>query len=491
MSTSVGGSGSLSSLLNSLGTNTSTGSSSGSAGSSGTSGSGAISSAGLASGLNVTAIVTALVNAKAAPAQSQITNSTTQATNQQDGLNALKSALATLDTALATLTNPSTYKTFDATLDDTTIATTTTLTSAVPGNYKIDVTQLAAAQKRSSGVVGTTATPGPGTLTIGVGKNSVNIAISATDTIASIAAKINGATGNPGVSATIINGSSGSQMLLTSTKTGVANGFTVSASSDSSSALAGIATALSTPGSNEATDAQLTIDNVPVDSASNSVSGALDGVTLNLAKTGSTNLTVSQDTDTVSTAVQGFVTAYNSYVTEVNALQEFVPASGSTPASTGALIGDATLESIQRQISSLLSATVPGNSIGSLAGLGITRSATDGTLQVDSDTLNAAVTTNSAAVQDLFAGTNGYATKLQSTVEGYTSNDGIIGTRLTSLTATLTGLGTQQTALNARMSTYQTQLTAQYTQLDTLMASLNTTSSFLTSTLAAMTKSTS
>jgi flagellar hook-associated protein 2 len=487
MSTSVGGSGSLSSLINSLGANTSTGGT-GSGTGTNTSGSGAISSAGLASGLDVQAIVTALVNAKAAPSQTQITNSTTQATNQQDGLNALKTALTALDTALATLTDASTYQTFNATLDDTTIASATTLTSAIPGSYAIDVTQLATAQKRSSGVVSTTATPGPGTLTIGVGKNSVNISVTATDTMASIAAKINSATGNPGVSATIVNGTGGSQLLLSSTKTGVANAFTISASSDSGSALAGIATALNTAGSSEAADAQLTIDNVPVTSASNSVSGALDGVTLNLTKTGSTNLTVSQNTDTIGSAVTGFVTAYNSYVTEANALSEFIPASGSTPATTGALIGDSTLNSIQRQISALMSATVPGNSIASLANLGITRSPTDGTLQVDSDTLNAAVSTNSAAVQDLFAGTNGYATKLQSTVEGYTANDGIIATRLTSLTNTLTGLGTQQTALNARMATYQAQLTTQYTQLDTLMASLNTTSSFLTTTLAAMTK---
>jgi flagellar hook-associated protein 2 len=154
------------------------------------------------------------------------------------------------------------------------------------------------------------------------------------------------------------------------------------------------------------------------------------------------------------------------------------------------LLGDATLASVQSQVANVLDGTVKGNSIGTLANLGITRQA-DGTLSIDTSTLNSALTSNPSAVQNLFSGTNGYATTLNSALNSYTSSDGIITTRITSLNNQLTQLGTQQTALNSRMAVYQQQLQQQYTALDTLMSTLNNTSSYLTTALAQLSGSSS
>jgi flagellar hook-associated protein 2 len=260
----------------------------------------------------------------------------------------------------------------------------------------------------------------------------------------------------------------------------VANAFSVSASSDSSSGLSSLATSLNTAGSNEAADAQLTIDGIPVSSATNSVSGALTGVTLNLATTGTSTLTVAQNTAPISSAVNDFVSAYNSYTSMVGTLNSYDPSTGAA----GILLGDSTLSSIQRQISGVIGSTVANNSIGSLASLGVTRNA-DGTISLDSSKLSTALS-NPSAVQGLFNGPNGLAVKLNSTINGYTSSDGILQTRITSLNSSLTSLQSQTTALNARMAVYQQQLTLQYTALDTLISSLNNTSSYLTQSLAAL-----
>jgi flagellar hook-associated protein 2 len=210
----------------------------------------------------------------------------------------------------------------------------------------------------------------------------------------------------------------------------------------------------------------------------------MDGVTLNLTGTGTNTLTVAQDNTAATNAIQGFVTAYNSYASTVAQLASYDPSTGNA----GVLLGDTTLSSLQRQMASVMSNAVAGNSIGTLANLGITRNP-DGTLNLDNNKLAAAFQSNSGAVKSLFTGTNGYATTLNTALNSYTSASGVISTRMNSLNNTLTQLSQQQTALNKRMATYQNQLQQQYTALDTLMSSLNNTSSYLTTALAQLNNS--
>ena len=499
--TSATSSNSLSSLLNTLTAN-STGSSSSSTGTgstdtSGTStsttsspGSGTLSASGIGSGLDVNAIVTALVNARKAASQNQIDTRTKQANNLLTGLSSLNSALGGIQSALATLTSINTFNSYTGTLTasggSSSIGTASTLSSAHPGTYTIAVSQLATAQKRTSDPVASGTAVGQGTLSITVGSNTMNVAVSATNTLADVASAINSSSSNPGVTATIVNGVNGQQLVLSSSKTGVANGFSVSANATSSDGLLALAGKLNTAGGSEAQDAKLTIDGIDVTSASNSVSGKMDGVTLNLTGTGTNTLTVAQDNTAATNAIQGFVDAYNSYASTVSSLSSYDTSTGAA----GVLLGDSTLTSVQRGIASVLSGAAKGNSIGTLANLGITRNA-DGTLALDKDKLAAAFQSNPSAVKDLFTGANGYATKLNSTINAYTATGGIIPTRMDSLNNTLTQLSQQQTALNARMATYQKQLQSQYTALDTLMSSLNNTSSYLTTALEQLNNSNS
>lgn len=489
---------SLSSLLNQL-TASSTGSSSSTSGTSSSSSSssstsssagGSISAAGIGSGLDVNSIVTALVNARKAASQQQITTRTTQTNNLLTGLSSLNSALGGIQTALATLTSVNTFSSYTASLtpqgSSSSIGTATTMSSAQPGSYTIAVSQLATAQKRASSAVASGTAVGQGTLNITVGSNTMNVAVSATDTLANIATAINSSSSNPGVTATIVNGVNGQQLMLSSSKTGVANAFTISADATSSSGLTDLANTLNTAGSNEAQDAKLTVDGIAVTSATNTVTGMMDGVTLNLTGTGTNTLTVAQDNTAATNAIQGLVDAYNSYATTVSSLSSYDTSTGAA----GVLLGDTTLTSVQRSIANVLSGSVKGNSIGTLANLGITRNA-DGTLALDTQKLASAFQSNPSAVKNLLVGSNGYATNLNTAISAYTVSGGIIGSRMDSLNNTLTQLSQQQTALNNRMATYQTQLQQQYTALDTLMSSLNNTSSYLTTALAQLNNSNS
>ncbi|RDS81858.1 flagellar filament capping protein FliD [Dyella psychrodurans] len=475
---------SASALTSSTTGSTTTSSTSGSSSSSSVgniSGTGLLSSLGLGSGLDVNSIITALVNAQEAGPQAQITNQTNQDNNQIAGLTALQTALSGIQSALSELTSSTTYSTYNASLSNTSLGTVSTLPDATGGSYNIDVTQLATAQKRISPAQSSTATVGSGTLNITVGSNTLNVSVSSTDTLSSIASSINNASNNPGVSATVVSGVNGNQLVLTSTSTGTANGFTITAGSGSSSGLSSLATELNTPGSSEAANAELTIDGIAVTSASNNVTGALTGVTLSLTSTGTSQLNVTQSTTPITTAVNDFVTAYNQYASTVNQLDSYDASTGEA----GVLLGDPTLAALQTQLSNVLGSTVHGNSIGNLASLGITRNA-DGTMALNSQTLSTALTNSPSTVQNLFDSTNGIANQLNSLVTNFNSSTGVLQTRINSLNTNLTNQSSQQTALNARMAVYQQQLVKQYTALDTLMTSLNNTSSYLTQSLAAL-----
>lgn len=459
-----------------------TGSSSSSTGSStaNISGTGILSSLGLGSGLDVSSIITALVNAAEAAPQQQITNATNADQAQIAGLTALSTALTGLQTALGELTSSSTYQTYDATFSANStsasgVGTATTLADATPGNYDIDVTQLATAQTSISSPVASGSTVGGGELDITVGKNTMDLTVSSSDDLETIAANINSASDNPGVTAAVVEGTNGEQLVLKSTETGTANAFTVSAGNNSSAGLTSLASQLNAPGTGAAQNAELTVDGIPATSASNNVTGVLTGVTMDLTSTGSSTLTIAQDTSTISSAVGDFVDAYNTYNSEVSELASYNSSTGEA----GVLLGDPTLAAIQNQISQVMSSTLQGNSIGNLASLGVTRN-NDGSLSVNAVTLSNELSTDPSAVQNLFSSANGVGTQLNNLVTSYTSSSGILQTRINNLQTDVTNLGTQQTALNTRMATYQEQLVKQYSSLDSLMTSLNNTSSYLT-----------
>jgi flagellar hook-associated protein 2 len=161
-------------------------------------------------------------------------------------------------------------------------------------------------------------------------------------------------------------------------------------------------------------DASLTVDGVPIDSASNTVTGAIPGVTLTLLGTTSgsaADLTVASDATQVSTAINQFVADYNTAIGLVNTQYTFSAATGTE----GDLASDPTVATLQSTLQEALNyvATPPTGTtttVSTLSDLGIT-AGTDGTLTVDSATLDNALTNNPADVQNFFEGAslNGFA----------------------------------------------------------------------------------
>ena len=444
-----------------------------------------------ANNLNVSALVTQLVAADRAPRQNVLDSQKTSATAEISALGALKSALATFQASAQALASPTAFNSNSTTSSNPQIVTATTDATAGTGSYTIQVVALAQAEQLASGVItgGSTATVGTGTLTIGQGTGSFNVTIDSTNkTLAGIAAAINGASGNTGVQATILNESGGAHLLLTASNTGAASAITVTATGGDGglNQLNYNATTKNMSELQQAQDSHIKISNFDHFASTNAVSDAITGVTLNLQSASvGTNVTVAVTPNTagISTLVTQFVSSYNTLAQTISTLDSY----DASTQTAGPLLGDAALTAIETQLRQDLSnaVTTAAGKYNSLSTIGVTKLA-DGTLQLDPNKLNAALASSPDSVAQVFASGDGVATRLNVDLNSALGSSGAITSRTTYLQQQLTDIANENSDLDAQMATVQANYTAQFTALETLLAQLQTTSNYLTQQFQAM-----
>lgn len=461
-----------------------------------------ITSAGIGSGLDIKSLVGQLVAAEGQPASQRFDREEAGIQAEISALGSLKGGLSDLVTKLTSLQNLDTFATRKATSADTTVLSASASSAATNGNYAIEVVKLAQGQKLSSaGFAASTTAVGGGTLTLTTGTGNFAVTIAAgQDSLAEVRDAINNAPDNSGVAATLVTvdaagGGSETRLLLTATAPGSSGAITVTASDDdgNNTDAAGLSRLVYDPAGSGATnlneiqaaqDAQIKIDGQTVTRSSNTISDALDGVTLNLvaANAGSTvNVSVAVDTGAARAAIDSFVTSYNALSKTISAQSAF----DSTTGQHGALLGDSTLRAVERALSRGLSATVgaSGNSLAHLSDLGIAVQ-TDGTLSTDGTKLTAALSGDLANVGQFFGGTDGFAVTLGAALKPYTEVSGIFDQRTGQLNNRVSDINDGRAALDRRMSALRDRLQRQFTAMDAIVGQLQATSGFLTQQLA-------
>lgn len=449
-----------------------------------------ISFSGLGSGLDIQGIVTQLVRAEGAPQQQLLANRQTSFNATLSALGQLKSGLSSVQTAADALKNLDTFRTRTATVSDSTILNASAIPGTALGTYQVEVDQLATAQKQASvGFAAATSTVGSGTLNFSVGGSAFSVSVAATDTLTNIRDNINAASGNKGVQASIINVDNGtggtvSKLVFISLNTGSSNAVTVSAvDSDGNNT---DAIGLSQLASNNLTqisaaqDSIIKIDGNQVTSASNSVSSAVTGLTLNLTKAVvGTNVavTVGADTSPITTALQTLVTNYNQYQTTNAGLTSYDP----TANQAGPLLGDSTANGVNNALRSLMGQnyTTGSTTVQNLADIGI-QVDKNGVMTLDTTKLNQALATDPNAVKTMLTdSTNGLSAKVDNVLNPYLQYNGILDSRTQSINTQLQSITKQQSDLQARLTQYQTSLMAQFTAMDAYVAQMNSSMSFL------------
>lgn len=440
---------------------------------------------GLGSGLKIDEIVAALASAEKAPKQSQINTQTQKATTSLSAIGTIKSALDTYRSAIAKLNTATSFNGLSATSSDTTVAKMTIADGVSSGTYGLEVTQLATASKISTKVYsGTSAVVNSSgeaqTLTIGQGDKTYSVSIADGATLQQARDSINGQLQSKGVTANIVTDASGSRLVFSSTKMGAGTDLTLGGNSD----LAAETKVIAVP-----QNAKYKLDGLELESASNTVSDAVSGLSIELIKEGKSSLSVVSNTDTLKTSAQSFISAYNALMTSINSVTKVT--SDDTSASGAALTGDATMRSLVNSVRSELTRSVGEGGLRTLSQLGINTVQKTGLLELNETKWNAAVKTYGADISGLFTGKDGLLTRMTSATEDYAKSGGILASRQTSLTAQLKELETSQADLDRRITSLTETLTKKYNAMDTMVAQLKATSDSVMTTLNALNKANS
>ena len=481
-----------------------------------------VTSLGSASGLPLATLLSNITVAENAPLNA-LTNQQTAYNSKLSAYGTIQSALSALQTAAAQLGNPTLFQSVTPTSSAPAVLNATAGTTAASGSYLINVSQLAQAQSLATpGVANTATTIGSGTVTLQFGSVSggtldpvtgkySGAAFTADPTRAAASITINSNNSSMagirdainqnkalGATASIVNDGSSTpnRLVLTSNATGATSVMRISVSGDAalSNLLANDpAGTQNMQQTVEAKNAQMTVNGIAVTSASNTVKEAVQGVTMTLSGTGSSTLSLQNNTASVQTAITNFVTAYNSLQTVSKQLTAFTADANSHTYSQAPLAGDSTLRNIQMQIRDAMNTPQPplagsGAPLTMMAQIGVAFQA-DGTMAVDSTKLTAALNSNLSGVQNLFSsvsGKTGVGSTMSTLLTSFTASNGPLKTATNGLNSSLKTLATQMTSTQAVISTTIARYTKQFTDLDSLVASMNQTANYLTQQFAAI-----
>jgi flagellar hook-associated protein 2 len=446
---------------------------------------------GIGSGIDTQKIVTALVDAEKAPKQAQIDKQTASTSTTLSGLSVIKSALDTYRAAIAKLNTATAFGSISGASSDEKIAKTTVTDAATNGSYALEVTKLATASKISTAVFaggassvvnsGTQAT----TLTISQSGTDYNVTIEPGATLQQTRDAINTQLKSNNISANILTDANGSRLVLSSNTTGKGTDLTLSGADE----LTKDYVVTTVP-----QNAEYTLDNVKMESASNTISSVVSGVNLELIAEGKSTVTVSTSTAQLKTSAQAFVSAYNALMTAINTqtkVTSTATATGGSATTAGALTGDATMRSLVTSVRNELVSGEAGSGasgLSMLSQLGINTDKSTGLLALDDAKWDKGVKAFGSEVAELFTGKNGLISRMTSATDAFAKSDGVLAQRQTSLTDSLDSLKVDQDSLNRRIATLQTTLTAKYTAMDTLVAQLNASSKSIMTTLNALNK---
>ena len=429
-------------------------------------------------------ILTLVMAQESRPLQSlQSRQSALQArANTFNQLTAKVSALQSAADWLATGTNLSANA---ATSSDPATLTAAATDTAVPGRYEVTVGTLARAQVSVSATVApdadSTVVATGGTLTI----SGVTVSLSGAVTLRGLADAINATSDPPARAAVVQSGPGSYRLVLTAKETGTAGAFTIEGNLGGGGD-SGFDNAFTTAVA--ATDAQVQVNGISVTSTTNTVTDAIPGVTLNLLKLNTTNgvpspvtVEVKRDTESLKARARTFVTQYNDLMKFAS--DQTLAARNGSQASIGR---EPLLRQLRDQLRDAVVSEYGSGAVTSLSQVGFSLSKT-GTLELNEAAFDAAVTASATDVAALFAGasggpgSSGVFGEIKTTLDTYTSSEGLLRGATKLLNEQTSRLTEQLTSMESRLALRRAALQREFIAADQAMSQLKSQSSSLAS----------
>jgi flagellar hook-associated protein 2 len=445
-----------------------------------------ISSPGIGSGLDINGIITKLMQVESQPL-SKINSKEASFQARISALGSLQSAIGSLNSAFGQLalgsnqTAQAKFVSYKATVADP-VATATASSTAVAGSYTLEVTQLAKAHRitTTTGLANADSAIAQGTLSIQIGSGPAKtLTIDGNnDTLGGLRDAINA--GGFGVTASLTEIASGDvRLTLTSNTVGTSGEIKLSGlagySFDASAASGNDFSQASADGGQPAQGAIVKINGLTINTANNTLTGAIQGVSLTLLKETTSPTTVSVSRDTTSTlraALEGIVKSYN----ELNKTIKDLGSYNSETKQGGVLLGDATLRTIASALRNAFQTSFRSmGTVRHLSDLGVSFQR-DGSLSFDTSKLAGA---SSADLDAALGVAVDFGKAAKALTAGMLGDKGTLTAATNGAQASIKALDVQRERLADRLTQIEARYRKQFTALDSLVASMNQTSSYL------------
>jgi len=349
-------------------------------------------------------------------------------------------------------------------VDAENLLTVTVGSGAAKSRFDIQVTNLAKAEKLQSTSVTSASDSAGWTGTITIEGHDVTLDGKSLNELQDEINALNTGSNATGVVASILKVSdSDYRLILTSEEEGAAGIQFTDAPGDYFSTL------------QAGEDAAFTIDGIAMTRSSNTITDAIEGVTLQLHgedPATTVSLSIDRDEEAVTEKVQTFVDAYNSVVDYINDQFEY---NALDEEAGGVLFGDSQLRSIKNRIQTTVLSQ-------QLFNHGVTFS-NDGTLEFDADEFTEALSKDYAGTISKF---NGLAQSLQSVLDDLTDSvNGTVTKQIKSVEDQIDTLDdrilTMEDRIDAEMERLQEQFIAMDTAISNMNAQMETLSQLLSS----------
>ena len=450
---------------------------------------------GAGSDIDSKSLVQALVDAERAPKEASLNNKISRSESQISAFGQVLSSLGSLSTAFSALNDVSDFADYTVNvngalaLDGSPAYSVTANTDVEAGINEIIVSSVATKDRWTSAAgyaATTTAINGGNPFSMDVTIDGTTTTVSVTDpTPQGVVDAMNDA--DLGIEASLVNTGAASDpyTILFSGQLGADNAFTVTNTSSVGTTLA-MTSQVST-----ASNAQLVVNGVAIERTSNTVTDAIDGVTLTLsaATAGISTIAVQQDKAGVETKIRALVDTYN----EVKATFRTMMDPDSSDEFGGIFSGNSSFRLVTDRVARLFSdpSSTATDDMTYLSDLGISFDRY-GDLVINEDRLTSALadnfddiisilsadTENQTIYGDVDRGIAGDA--IQSLTE-LMSNDGTIMTQSRSLSSKIDDYEQDLADLDRRMSQIYDRYLAQFTAMETAIDQFNTTKDYLKS----------
>jgi len=168
---------------------------------------------------------------------------------------------------------------------------------------------------------------------------------------------------------------------------------------------------------------------------------------------------------------------------DTSSTSKLVLESGQTGATYAMTLSDDQNGGTLRSTVSAAVSDTGSSAVQTLADIGITQ-ASDGTLSIDTDTFNQALSSNPSAVAALFNSTNGFANQVNAVLTPFTQTSGIMTAEKNNVTSQVSTLNATIKQMDAAANETETQYINEYSELQAFQSTATEQQSYMTTVLS-------